>query len=200
MSLKLAGKPQPEIEKMLRERYTRLSKSITQFNSEDVFSLYMNAVTEAYDPHTNYLSPKAAELFKQQMSLSLEGIGARLQTENDYTRVAEVITGGPAQKSDLIHVNDRIIGVGQGASGEVVDVIGWRIDEVVKLIKGPKGTTVRLQLLPAQTGVTGPPKVLHWFVIKSNLKTNGPKSLIRYQKGDKDLKLGVITLPHLYGF
>ena len=199
LSLRLTGKPQEEIEKMLRERYARLSKSVTQFNSEDVFSLYMNAVTEAYDPHTNYLSPKAADLFKQQMSLSLEGIGARLQTENDYTRVAEIITGGPAQKSDLIHVNDRIVGVGQGASGEVVDVIGWRIDEVVKLIKGPKGTTVRLQLLPAQTGVNGPPKVITLVRDKIKLEDQqAQKSLIHYQKGGKDLKLGVITLPNFY--
>jgi carboxyl-terminal processing protease len=199
LSLKLTGKPQPEIEKMLRERYARLGKSVAQFNSEDVFSLYMNAVTEAYDPHTNYLSPKAADLFKQQMSLSLEGIGARLQTENDYTRVAEVITGGPAQKSDLIQVNDRIIGVGQGATGEIVDVIGWRIDEVVKLIKGPKGTTVRLQLLPAETGVNGPPKVITLVRDKIKLEDQqAQKSLIRYQKGGKDLKLGVITLPQFY--
>ena len=199
LSLKLAGKTQAEIEKMLRERYARLNKSVTQFNSEDEFSLYMNAVTEAYDPHTNYLSPKAADLFKQQMSLSLEGIGARLQTENDYTRVAEIINGGPAQKSDLIHVNDRIIGVGQGADGEVVDVIGWRIDEVVKLIKGPKGTTVRLQLLPAQTGVNGPPKVITLVRDKIKLEDQqAQKSLIRYQKGGKDLKLGVITLPQFY--
>ena len=199
LSLKLTGKPQEEIEKMLRERYGCLSKSVTQFNSEDVFSLYMNAVTEAYDPHTNYLSPKAADLFKQQMSLSLEGIGARLQTENDYTRVAEIITGGPAQKSDLIHVNDRIIGVGQGANGEVVDVIGWRIDEVVKLIKGPKGTTVRLQLLPAQTGVNGPPKIITLVRDKIKLEDQqAQKSLIHYQKGGKDLKLGVITLPQFY--
>ena len=199
LSLRLTGKPQEEIEKMLRERYGRLSKSVTQFNSEDVFSLYMNAVTEAYDPHTNYLSPKAADLFKQQMSLSLEGIGARFQTENDYTRVAEIITGGPAQKSDLIHVNDRIIGVGQGANGEVVDVIGWRIDEVVKLIKGPKGTTVRLQLLPAQTGVNGPPKIITLVRDKIKLEDQqAQKSMIRYQKGGKDLKLGVITLPNFY--
>jgi carboxyl-terminal processing protease len=199
LSLKLAGKTQPEIEKMLKERYQRIDKSIKQLNSEDVFSLYMNAVTESYDPHTNYLSPKAADLFKQQMSLSLEGIGARLQTENDYTRVAEVIPGGPAQKSDLIHVNDRIIGVGQGESGEVVDVIGWRIDEVVKLIKGPKGTTVRLQLLPAETGVTGPSKTITLVRDKIKLEDQrAQKSLIQYQKGGKDLKLGVIKLPNFY--
>lgn len=199
LSLKLAGKTQPDIEKMLKERYERFSKSIKQFNSEDVFSMYMNAITESYDPHTNYFSPKAADLFKQQMTLSLEGIGARLQTENDYTRVAEVIPGGPAQKSDLIHVNDRIIGVGQGTSGEVVDVIGWRIDEVVKLIKGPKGTTVRLQLLPAETGVNGPSKIITLTRDKIKLEDQrAQKSLIHYQKDGKDLKLGVITLPQFY--
>jgi carboxyl-terminal processing protease len=199
LSLKLAGKTQPEIEKMLKERYERFNKSIKQFNSEDVFSMYMNAITESYDPHTNYFSPKAADLFKQQMTLSLEGIGARLQTENDYTRVAEVIPGGPAQKSDLIHVNDRIIGVGQGTSGEVVDVIGWRIDEVVKLIKGPKGTTVRLQLLPAETGVNGPSKIITLTRDKIKLEDQrAQKSLIHYQKDGKDLKLGVITLPQFY--
>jgi carboxyl-terminal processing protease len=199
LSLKLAGKSQEEIEKMLKERYERFAKSIKQFNSEDVFSMYMNAVTESYDPHTNYMSPKAADLFKQQMTLSLEGIGARLQTENDYTRVAEVIPGGPAQKSDLIHVNDRIIGVGQGTSGEVVDVIGWRIDEVVKLIKGAKGTSVRLQILPAETGINGPSKII--TIVRDKIKLEdqqAQKSIINYQKDGKNLKLGVITLPGFY--
>jgi carboxyl-terminal processing protease len=199
LSLKLAGKSQEEIEKMLKERYERFAKSIKQFNSEDVFSMYMNAVTESYDPHTNYMSPKAADLFKQQMTLSLEGIGARLQTENDYTKVAEVIPGGPAQKSDLIHVNDRIIGVGQGTSGEVVDVIGWRIDEVVKLIKGAKGTSVRLQILPAETGINGPSKII--TIVRDKIKLEdqqAQKSIINYQKDGKNLKLGVITLPQFY--
>lgn len=199
LSLKLTGKSQTDIEKMLKERYERFAKSIKQFNSEDVFSMYMNAVTESYDPHTNYMSPKAADLFKQQMTLSLEGIGARLQTENDYTRVAEVIPGGPAQKSALIQVNDRIVGVGQGTSGEMVDVIGWRIDEVVKLIKGPKGTTVRLQILPAETGVNGAPKTIS--LVRDKIKLDdqrAQKTLIHYQKGGKDLKLGVITLPQFY--
>lgn len=199
LSLKLTGKSQADIEKLLKERYERYAKSIRQFNSEDVFSMYMNTVTESYDPHTNYFSPKAADLFKQQMTLSLEGIGAKLQTENDYTRVAEVIPGGPAQKSDLIHVNDRITGVGQGAAGEIVDVIGWRIDEVVKLIKGPKGTTVRLQILPAETGVTGATKMITLVRDKIKLEDQqAKKSLIHYQKGGRDLKLGVITLPNFY--
>lgn len=199
LSLKLAGKDQPEIEKMLKERYERFGKSIRQLNAEDVFSMYMNAVTESYDPHTNYLSPKAADLFKQQMSKSLEGIGAQLQTENDYTKVAKIIPGGPANKSDLIHVNDRITGIGQGSTGEIVDVIGWRIDEVVKLIKGPKGTTVRLQILPAETGVTGPSKIITLVRDKIKLEDQlAKRKTINYNKDGKALKLGVITLPDFY--
>lgn len=198
LSLKLAGKTQTEIEKTLRERYERFQKSITQFNSEDVFSLYMNSITESYDPHTNYFSPKAADLFKQNMSLSLEGIGARLQTENDYTKVAEVIAGGPAHKSGLIKANDRIIGVAQG-DGEIVDVIGWRIDEVVKLIKGPKGTRVRLQILPAESGVNGAPTIIELVRDKIKLEDQqAKKSLIHYMKDGKPLKMGVITLPGFY--
>lgn len=199
LSLKLAGKTQPEIEKALTERYERFSKSIRQFNSEDVFSMYMNTITEAYDPHTNYMSPRSADVFKQQMSLSLEGIGARLQTDNDYTKVSEVITGGPADKSKLVGVNDRIIGVAQGSEGEMVDVIGWRIDDVVKLIKGPKGTTVKLQILPAETGVTGPSKVISLVRDKIKLEDQQAKSsIINYEKNGKLLKLGVITLPSFY--
>jgi carboxyl-terminal processing protease len=199
LSLKLAGKSQDDIEKALLERYNRFAKSIQQFNSEDVFSMYMNTITEAYDPHTSYLSPKAAEVFQQQMSLSLEGIGARLQTENDYTRVAEVITGGPADKSKLINVNDKIIGVAQGSDGELVDVIGWRIDDVVKLIKGPKGTTVKLQILPTETGVTGPSKVITLVRDKIKLEDQqAKKSVINYNKNGRNLKLGIITLPSFY--
>ena len=198
LSLRLAGKNQAEIEKQLTERYERFAKSIHQFNSEDVFSMYMNTITEAYDPHTNYLSPKAADIFKQQMSLSLEGIGARLQTENDYTKVSEVIVGGPADKSKLINVNDRIIGVAQ-ADGEMVDVIGWRIDDVVKLIKGPKGTTVRLQILPAETGITGSSKIISLVRDKIKLEDQrAKKEVINYEKDGKLLKLGVITLPSFY--
>lgn len=199
LSLKLAGKNQADIEKALTERYQRFSKSIHQFNSEDVFSMYMNTITEAYDPHTNYMSPRSADVFKQQMSLSLEGIGARLQTDNDYTKVSEIITGGPADKSKLVGVNDRIIGVAQGADGEMVDVIGWRIDDVVKLIKGPKGTTVKLQILPAETGVTGASKVISLVRDKIKLEDQqAKKSVINYEKNGKLLKLGVITLPSFY--
>lgn len=199
LSLKLAGKKPDDIKETIKSRYERLAKSMSQFNSEDIFSMYMNTITESYDPHTNYFSPKAAELFKQSMSLSLEGIGARLQTENDYTKVVEVLPGGPAEKSDKIHANDRIIGVAQGEDGEMEDVIGWRIDDVVKLIKGPKGTKVRLQYLPAETGVVGPPVEITLVRDKIKLEDQeAKKSVINYQKGGKSLKLGVVTLPSFY--
>ncbi len=199
LSLKLTGKSQVEIKEVLKKRYERFIKSVSQFTGEDVFGVYMNSITEAYDPHTNYLSPKASALFKQSMSLSLEGIGAQLQTENDYTKIARIMPGGPAEKSDLIHNNDFIIGVAQGKDGEMVDVIGWRIDEVVKLIKGPKGTTVRISILPSQTGVNGPSKEI--ILVRDKIKLEdqeAKRSTINYQSDGRNLKLGVINLPGFY--
>jgi carboxyl-terminal processing protease len=199
LSLKLSGKKEVEIKETLKKRYDRFAKSVTQFNSEDVFSLYMNSITEAYDPHTNYMSPKASALFKQSMSLSLEGIGAQLQAENDFTKVAKIIPGGPADKSGLLFANDLITGVAQGKEGEMVDVIGWRLDEVVKLIKGPKGTTVRLQIIPAKTGVSSSSKEISIVRDKVKLEDQAAKKqVVNYQSGGKDMKLGVISLPSFY--
>jgi len=199
LSLKLAGKQPYEIKETLDKRYQRFIKSVGQFTSEDVFNVYMNSVTESYDPHTNYLSPKASDLFNQQMKLSLEGIGAQLQTENDYTKIARILPGGPAEKSDKIHANDLITGVAQGKDGEIIDVIGWRLDEVVKLIKGPKGTVVRIQFLPASTGVNGPTQEITLVRDKIKLEDQAAKkSVINYNLGGKDLRLGVISLPSFY--
>ena len=199
LSLKLAGKKQPEIVETLKKRYERFNKSIVQFNSEDVFNVYMNAITESYDPHTNYLSPKATELFNQGMRLSFEGIGALLQIENDYVKVSRVMPGGPAEKSNKIHNDDFIIGVAQGLEGEMVDVVGWRIDDVVKLIKGPKNTAVRLLLLPSETGMNGPSKEITLVRDKIKLEDQAAKkSTIKYNLNGNDLKLGVITLPTFY--
>ncbi|MCX8490625.1 MAG: carboxy terminal-processing peptidase, partial [Cyclobacteriaceae bacterium] len=199
LSLKLAGKKQDEIKETLKKRYERSAKSVSQFNSEDVFSLYMNSITEAFDPHTNYLSPKVSDLFKQGMSLSLEGIGAQLQTENDFTKIAKIIPGGPADKSRLLFANDLITGVAQGKDGEMVDVIGWRIDDVVKLIKGPKGTTVRLQILSAKTGVSGTSKEISIVREKVKLEDQAAKKqIINYQLNGKNMKMGVVTLPIFY--
>ncbi|MBL7853180.1 MAG: carboxy terminal-processing peptidase [Cyclobacteriaceae bacterium] len=199
LSLRLAGKKEDEIASTLKARYERLIKSASQVNSEDVFSIYMNAITESYDPHTNYLSPKASDLFKQSMSLSLEGIGAQLQTENDYTKIVRILPGGPAQKQGILQPGDLITGVAQGSDGEMVDVIGWRIDDVVKLIKGPKGTTVRLQYLPAATGLNGKSSEITIVREKVKLEDNSAKkNVIHYQRNGQDYKLGVITLPAFY--
>lgn len=199
LSLKLSGKKPEEISKVLTERYDRLVKAMRQYNSEDVFTLYMNTITEAYDPHTSYFSPRAADKFKEQMTLSLEGIGARLQTDNDYTKIVEIIPGGPAQKTAILKVNDRIIGVAQGKDGEMVDVIGWRIDDVVKLIKGPKGTTVRISYLEGETGLTGAVKEITLVREKIKLEDQkAKKEVIPYTKDGKVLKMGVITIPSFY--
>lgn len=196
LSLKLSGKKTEEISKIIRERFDRYIKSMNQTTSDDVFETYMNTIAEAYDPHTNYFSPRTTELFNQDMNQSLEGIGARLQPDGDYTRVHEVLPGGPAEKSDLIHANDRIIGVGQGATGEIVDVVGWRLDDVVKLIKGPKGTEVRLQILPAETGISGAATVISLVRDKVKLEDTKPKKkVVETTQNGKKLKLGTIVIP-----
>jgi carboxyl-terminal processing protease len=200
LSLKLAGKKPDEIQKTLTERYERLLKTYTrEVNSEDVFEMYMNSIAEAYDPHTNYFSPAGADRFKQSISLSLEGIGARLQNDNDYTKVFEVIAGGPADKSGLVHPNDRIIAVAQGETGAFVDVVGWRLDDVVKLIKGPKGTKVKLQILPGETGINGPVKEI--VLVRDKIKLEdqqAKKKVYEFNQNGKNLRLGVITLPSFY--
>ena len=196
LSLKLAGKKNEEIASMLKTRYERYIASVKQTNSGDVFEMYMNAITEAYDPHTNYFSPSNAEKFNQDISQSLEGIGARLQPDNEYTKVNEVLSGGPAEKSNLIHANDRIVGVAQGDTGAMVDVVGWRLDDVVKLIKGPKGTRVRLQIIPAEAGVNGTTVTISLIRDKIKLDDLTPKKkVIEFTQNGKPLKLGVITIP-----
>ncbi len=151
LNLKLTGKTDKEIRETLTKRYQFAIKRLTQSNSEDVFQLAMNAFAHEIDPHTNYLSPRNTEQFNTEMSLSLEGIGAVLQMDDDYTLINSMVPGGPAAKSKAITVGDRIVGVGQ-AGKPVVDVIGWRLDDVVSLIKGPKGSKVRLEILPAGKG------------------------------------------------
>lgn len=151
LSLKLTGKSDKEIRETLTRRYKFAIRRPAQTNSEDVFSLAMTAFAREIDPHTNYLSPRNTEQFNTEMSLSLEGIGAVLQMDDDYTVINSLVAGGPAAKSKSISVGDRIVGVGQ-AGKPMVDVIGWRLDDVVALIKGPKGSKVRLEILPAGKG------------------------------------------------
>jgi len=148
LSLKLSGKKDEEIFKLLTKRYDTQRNNMNRNKADDVFQTFMSAFTETYDPHTEYFSPRTSENFNINMSLSLEGIGAVLQAEDDYTKIVRLVPAGPAEKSKQLKPNDRIVAVAQG-DGEFVDVVGWRVDEVVDLIRGPKNSTVRLQILPA---------------------------------------------------
>ncbi len=199
LSYKLAGREWDDIHKSLSRRYKRIQKAIYQYNSEDVFQSYMNAYTNAYDPHTDYFSPPDAENFQIEMGLSLEGIGARLTQNLDYTEVAEIIPGGPAYKSKAIHKDDKIIGVAQGDDGEFLDVIGWRLDDVVSKIRGPKGSVVRLQILKAGKGVNAMPDTLRIVRDKIKLEDQAAKAeMIPITEGNTTYNLGVITVPSFY--
>ncbi len=199
LNLMLAGKKWSAIDTLLNKRYENLRRALMQYSSEDVFQLFENSFTESLDPHTNYMSPSTSENFKIDMSRSLEGIGAQLQTEDEYTKVAEVIPGGPAFKSKQIHQNDKIIGVAQGKDGAMVDVIGWRITDVVQLIRGPKGSIVRLQIIPASEGINGQPKEVTLVRDKITLEEQSAKDkILNINDNGKEYKLGVITIPAFY--
>ena len=199
LNLRLAGKPDDEIIETLRKRYQRLEHRTTQLNADDVFQFFVNAYVSAVEPHTAYFSPRTSENFKIRMSLSLEGIGAVLQTENEYTLVRSVVPGGPAALSGQIAAGDRIVGVGQGASKQIVDVIGWRLDDVVDLIRGPKDTVVRIDVLEKDSGPDGPTNTI--MLIRDRIKLEeqaAKKSTHIIDLEDRQLKIGVIELPAFY--
>lgn len=199
LSYKLAGKEWNDISESLNKRYKRIEKAIYQYNNEDVFQYYMNSFVGSYDPHTTYFSPPDADNFQIDMSLSLEGIGARLMQNLDYTQVADIIAGGPAYKSKDLMKDDRIIGVGQGDEGEIIDVIGWRLDDVVSKIRGPKGSIVRLQILRESEGANALPDTIRLVRDKINLEQQAAKSeMIPLTEGNETYNLGVITLPSFY--
>jgi len=199
LTYKLNGKDWEFIQKTLKKRYKNFSQFLNQSNSEDVFQLAMNSFTQAIDPHTNYLSPVTSDNFKIDMSLSLEGIGARLQTEDDYTKVAEIIPGGPADKSNLLKADDKIIGVAQGKDGEFEDIIGWRISDAVKLIRGAKGTLVRLQILKAGSDLNSKPIEISLIREKVKLEDQAAKgSVLEIINEDKPFRIGVIDIPKFY--
>ena len=199
LNLKLSGKEWDALVELLTKRYDRVRKAIYQYRSEDVFQLYMNSFANAFDPHTNYFSPIAKENFQINMSLSLEGIGARLIQQLDYTLVASVVPGGPAFKSKRLKKDDRIIGVAQGEEGEFEDVIGWRIDDVVQKIRGPKGSIVRLMVLEAEKEITDLPDTIRIVRDKIKLEESSAKSeIIPISEGNETYNLGVITLPSFY--
>ena len=192
LSLKLAGKDWPAIQETLTKRYNFAIRRLAQTNSEDVFSLFMNAFSREIDPHTSYLSPRNAEQFNNEMNLSLEGIGAVLQADDDYTVIRSLVAGGPASSSKNIAVGDRIIGVGQEGK-EMVDVIGWRLDDVVDLIKGPKGSKVRLQILPA--GKDSKAREVVLVRDKIRLEDRAAKASVKEVNGQK---IGVLEIPSFY--
>lgn len=198
LGLKLAGKEPADIQELLLKRYKNRLARAKQTNSEDVFQLYMNAFTKTYDPHTQYFSPRTSENFNINMSLSLEGIGAVLQREDEYTKVVSLVPAGPADKAGDLRPGDKIIAVGQGEEGELVDVIGWRLDEVVQLIRGRKGTVVRLDIIPAASDV-GQPKVIRITRNKVELEEQSAKSeVLEIEQFGHVKRIGVISIPTFY--
>lgn len=193
---KVQGKDFKTYSETIRKRYDNLLKLSSKTKSEDVFQLYANSLTELADPHTNYYSPRASADFNTQMSLSLEGIGATLQTENEYTKIREVVKGGPADKSKKIHAGDKIIGVAQGDS-DIVNVVDWRLDDVVSLIRGKKGTIVRLEIIPASE--PNKTKIIEIKRDKIVLEDQSAKSSVKeITRDSKTYKYGVISLPTFY--
>ena len=199
LRLKIAGKEPKAIQELLTKRYKNQQSRLQQTRGEDVFQAYINAFAMSYDPHTTYLSPDNAENFDINMSLSLEGIGAVLQSDNEFVKVVRLVPAGPAEKSKQIAPADKIVGVAQG-SKEMVDVIGWRLDEVVKLIRGPKGSQVRLEVIPASNAPNDQTsKVV--AITREAVKLEeqaAKKSILNLKHENRDYKLGVIEIPAFY--
>lgn len=197
LNLLLTGKEKTEIKDTLKKRYQRIYTSTFQLNSNDIFQSFVNAYTTSIEPHTSYFSPRSSENFDISMRLSLEGIGAVLRNENDYTLIHKVVPGGPADLSKKLHGKDKIIGVGQGDNGEIIDVIGWRLDDVVELIRGPKGTVLRLEIIPGKSGTDDLSKVITLTRNKIKLEESASKSSV-IDLPDLNKKIGVIDIPTFY--
>jgi carboxyl-terminal processing protease len=199
LRLKLAGKADADIRKTLDKRYAGYIDRVRQLDGEDAFQTFMNAYAETTDPHTDYLGPRAAQNFDIAMKLSLEGIGAVLQARDEYTQIREIVPGGPADKSGKIKVGDRIVAIGQGTDGPMVDVIGWRLDDVVDKIRGKKDTTVRLEILPADVGLDGKHELVTVVRKKVSIEEQAAKKkVIEIKDGDATRKIGIIDLPTFY--
>ena len=194
LSLRLAGKKDDEIRETLSKRYEGLDRRTRQFTPEDVFQSFVNAYTLSIEPHTAYMSARTSENFDISMRLSLEGIGAVLRAESEHTLVQKTVPGGPAALSGQLHAGDKIVGVAQGEHGEMQDVVGWRLQEVVDLIRGPKDSVVRLQVIPK--GTEGPVREIR--LVRNEIKLEdqaAKKSIIEDAEG---LRIGVIRIPAFY--
>ncbi len=199
LSLIITGKQWPEVADILRKRYEHVGKRMDQSKPEDVFEAFMNAFVLSLDPHSNYFSARNSEEYNIQMSLSYEGIGASLQLTDDYVTVIDVIAGGPAAVSGKLSANDRITAVGEGKTGELTDVIGWRLDDVVQKIRGPGGTVVRLQLLPAGAAPGSVQKVVEFTRNRVSLEAQASHKAMRtVTRNGRDVKIGIITVPSFY--
>ena len=199
LNLLLADKNPEETRELLLKRFGNQLRLIHQINSEDAFQVYMNALTHCYDPHTQYFSPRSSENFTISMSLSLEGIGAVLTSEDEYTKVVRLVPGGPADKSKQLNPSDLIVGVSQGRDAEMQDIVGWRLDDVVDLIRGPKGTIVGLEVLPAGAGDIH--KTRKFSIERSTVKLEDQaarKDILSIERDGRTYTLGVIELPTFY--
>lgn len=199
LAMKLDGSSIEEAKETLVKRYKNQLKRTLQARSEDAFSTYMNSFTAVYDPHTTYFSPRSSENFNINMSLSLEGIGAVLQADNEFTKVVRLVPGGPAHKQGQLGTADRIVGVAQDEDGEMIDVIGWRLDEVVDLIRGPKHSIVRLKVIPSESQTETKTEVIKITRDKVKLEEQAASSTtLDIDRDGKSNHIGVITIPTFY--
>lgn len=199
ISLLLTGKTWDEAREVLRTRYDRVLKRADQVKPEEVFEVFLNSYANTFDPHSSYFSPRNSEEYKIQMSLNYEGIGASLQLVDDYVTIMNLIEGGPAAASGALSVNDRITAVGQGKQGPMTDVVGWRIDDVVQLIRGKGGTLVRLQILPVGAAPGSPERVVEFTRGKVTLEAQAArKELKTINRGNTEYRIGIINVPGFY--
>lgn len=199
LAQRLNGAEDDEIEETLSRRYEGQLKRASQVRSEDAFQAYMNAFTGMWDPHTSYFSPRTSENFNINMSLSLEGIGAVLQADNEYTKVVRLVPGGPAAKQGQLQPADRIVSVAQGDEEKAVNVIGWRLDEVVDLIRGPRESTVILEVIPANATDETVTRTIAIKRDKVKLEEQSASSdVIELERGNDTYRIGVINIPTFY--
>ena len=199
LNLKLTGKEWSEIQELLNKRYSRFLKQMDQLNNDDVFESFMNAFTHSLDPHSSYMSPRNSEEYQIQMSLSYYGIGATLQIEDDYVLIVNLIPGGPAAIDGKLKPKDKITAVGQGVDGKLIDVIGWRIGDVVELIRGPENTVVKLQILSSGAIPGASEKIINITRNQVKLEDQAAKSnIISVPRENTEWNIGVITIPSFY--
>ena len=199
LNLALEEESWEKIQEVLTKRYKGFIKRLDQVNNDDVFERFMNAFAHTLDPHSSYLSPRNSEEYRIQMSLSYFGIGASLQTEDDFVKIVGIIPGGPAAIDGVLQPNDRITGVAQGVEGDLEDVIGWRLDDVVDLIRGPADSVVRLEIIPANAAPGSPKKLINLTRDQVKLEEQAAKSeIVKIPREGREWSIGVIDVPSFY--